>query len=51
MSSIAKLIMYHVRNKTPIRTDGLVLIRPIEKEDYLIHHDDIEITGELGNVH
>ncbi|KAI6202321.1 Tyrosine-protein kinase [Aphelenchoides besseyi] len=47
-NNLISLIREHVDTKTPVQTDGTLLIKPVPRPDYCILHDHVEIGRKLG---
>ncbi|CAF1621235.1 unnamed protein product, partial [Adineta ricciae] len=46
--SIPALIIFYARQKLDITADGIRLLRPIERPDYIINNDEVILEDKLG---
>ena len=48
--SIPALIVFYTRQKLDITADGIRLLRPIERPNYIINNDEVILEDKLGQV-
>ena len=49
-ASVHELISFYKRQKTELRDEGMRLIRPVARPDYVINNDDVRLMDVLGKV-
>lgn len=49
-ASVHELLSFYKRQKTELRNDGMRLIRPVARPDYIINNNDVRLTDVLGKV-
>lgn len=50
MPSVNELIAYYKRQKLELRDNGMRLIRPIARPDYMVNNDEVSTMEVLGQV-